>query len=125
LNEDGWPVVAPHRYAGETIGKYGKKDVAGVYRLVNHGKDISADIKPSVAITLESDGSITGASAGTWKLSDGNEATLTLDGVSYTGVFVRQWDESSQTETMAFTVLSEGGTAVWGSRVSDRKEQSN
>jgi arabinan endo-1,5-alpha-L-arabinosidase len=124
MNEDGWPVVAPHRYAGETIGKYGKKDVVGAYRLVNHGKEISADIKQSVAITLESDGSITGATTGTWKLSDGNKATVTLDGITYTGVFVRQWDEAAQTKTMAFTVLSEGGTAVWGSRVTD-KEQTN
>lgn len=125
LNEDGWPVVSPHRYAGETIGKYGKKDVIGAYRLVNHGKDISADIKPSVAITLESDGRITGASAGSWKLSDGSKAEVTLDGIAYTGVFVNQWDEAAQSETVAFTVVSESGTAVWGSRVSDRKEQAN
>lgn len=114
MNEDGWPLAAPQRYAGEKIGKYDKKDIAGAYMLVNHGKDITADPKTSVTVTLESGGGITGAATGTWELSGGNKAVMMLDGTEYKGVFVRQWDERAGRKTMSFTALSADGTAVWG-----------
>jgi arabinan endo-1,5-alpha-L-arabinosidase len=117
MNEDGWPVATPQRYAGETIGRYGKKEIAGSYMLVNHGKDITAEPKLAAAITLEGDGGIAGAATGSWKVADGNKATITLDGVEYQGVFIRQWDERAGRKTMAFTALSEDGTAVWGSGI--------
>jgi arabinan endo-1,5-alpha-L-arabinosidase len=121
MNRDDWPVAAPHRYAGETIGDYGKKEVAGSYMLVNHGKEISNEIKQSSAVTLEEDGAITGAVTGTWELTEGNAATITLDGVKHSGVFVRQWDVQAASKVMAFTVLSADGTAVWGSRMAENE----
>jgi arabinan endo-1,5-alpha-L-arabinosidase len=116
MNEDGWPVAAPHRYAGEKLAKYDKKQIAGSYMLVDHGREISNEIKPSSAITLEPDGSITGTVTGSWELTDGNQATVTVDGIAYSGVFIRQWDASAQRKVMAFTVLSADGTALWGTK---------
>lgn len=117
FNEDGWPVVAPHRYAGEVIGKYTDKEVQGTYKLINHGKDISAQIKQSVDITLNKDGTITGALVGKWKKTKDNNIEIELNQVIYKGHFVHQWDVEGKAEVMSFTALSEKGVAIWGSKV--------
>lgn len=119
FNADGWPVVAPHRYAGERIGTYGKREIAGDYQLIDHGQDISADPKRSVIVKLGADGRISGEHIGRWKLKDGHAAEIEIDGVSYTGVFVRQRDMAAGHKSMAFTVLSEDGTALWGSMLAE------
>ena len=66
INEDGWPVVAPHRYAGETIREYGKEEVVGAYKFINHGRDITGKVKESVVIRLEADGQVSGSLNGSW-----------------------------------------------------------
>lgn len=118
MNSEGWPVVAPHRYAGETIGDYTADQTAGAYKFVNHGKDITAEIVESELVQLTEDGKITGAVTGTWSLTGGHEAVLTIGGSTYNGVFLRQWDEGTQSWVMTFTAQSEQGVSVWGSHVS-------
>lgn len=116
MNEDGWPVVAPHRYAGEKISKVTASAIAGNYQFINHGKEITATIKPTVAIELKTDGSISGDVNGTWELVGDYYAHLTIGDVQYKGVFLRQWDESTQAYVMTFSALSGEGVAVWGSQ---------
>lgn len=116
INEDGWPVVAPHRYAGETIREYGKEEVVGAYKFINHGRDITGKVKESVVIRLEADGTVSGSLNGSWS-HEGYNLTITVEGVEYKGVFIRQWDDDQAVWLMAFTALSADGTAVWGSKV--------
>ncbi|MEK3877356.1 glycoside hydrolase family 43 protein [Paenibacillus sp. FSL M7-0420] len=122
MNEAGWPVVAPHRYGGEKIGKYTAKDVAGAYKLVNHGKEITAELAESQLVELNTDGTISGAATGTWTLSNDHMAKLTIEGAEYSGVFLREWNEAASSEVMTFTALSAEGVAVWGSHVSPEKK---
>lgn len=122
MNSDGWPVVAPHRYGGETIGKYTKKQVIGEYKYVNHNKEISADIVQSELIELSKQGKITGAITGTWKLSDDHTAELIIDGIKYKGVFLREWNEATGSQVMTFTAVSKEGISIWGSHVSPAKK---
>ena len=117
LNEDGWLVVAPHRYAGETIGSTSAALIAGDYKLINHGKSFNTTVNTSVVITLRADGSISGAVTGSWQQSGDYLATLVLGNTSYRGVFIRQWDDDQQLWVQAFTALSDDGVAVWGSKV--------
>ncbi len=117
LNADGWLVAAPHRYAGETLGAVAAGDVPGIFKLINHGKDISATVKTSTVITLNADGSVTGASTGTWQLMDEHNATITLGGTAYKGVFSRQWDEDNQVWTLCFSALANDNVSIWGTKV--------
>lgn len=117
FNDAGWPVVAPHRYAGERMETAIASRIPGTYKLINHGKDITATVKTSALITLTSDHKITGAVTGTWSLSGHHNATLKLGSTTYRGVFVRQWDDDNQRWVQAFTVLSANGIAAWGSQV--------
>lgn len=122
MNAEGWPVVAPHRYGGEKIGKYTAKEITGEYKVVNHGKEISADIVESQVARLNADGTITGALSGTWSLSDEHMAKLIIDGTEYNGVFLREWNEAAAASVMTFTALSGEGVALWGSHVSPEKK---
>lgn len=122
MNEAGWPVVAPHRYGGEKIGKYTAKEVAGAYKLVNHGKEITAELAESQIVELNTDGTISGSVTGTWALSNDHMAKLTIEGAEYSGVFLREWNEATSSEVMTFTALSAEGVAVWGSHVSPEKK---
>ncbi len=117
FNAQGWPVIAPQRFAGEVDPVFTPAQIPGRYKLLNHGKDISADLHLSTLVTLAADGTVTGDAAGAWSLEGGNLATLTLERIVYRGVFTRQWDDDSRVWVRAFTALSAGGAAVWGSEV--------
>lgn len=116
FNEEGWPVIAPYRYVGETLGSYTPEEIAGRYKLINHGREISPDTKESVLIRLKKNGEITGAIKGSYMLSGANTAVLNLNGQTFSGVFCKQYDDDGKKYVMAFTALdSKTGTAVWGS----------
>lgn len=125
FNEEGWPVVSPFRYAGEPDGKGGEEHIAGDYELVNHGKDISFEIKESAAVRLEPDGSVTGAVSGKWTADDGGRLRLTVDGDEYNGVWLRSWDSAAGKWTGTFTVLSEQGVSLWGAKRSGQAPPSS
>ncbi|ULT56095.1 family 43 glycosylhydrolase [Neobacillus drentensis] len=124
MNKDGWPVVAPYRYTGETLDKVNRQDLIGDYQFINQGKDYSAAINKSVYIRLNEDGTITGDVTGSWKKTSHNQAEITIDGnTTYNGVFVREWDPVSKSNVMTFTALSNEGISVWGSRLADKTDQ--
>ncbi|MDE6398596.1 MAG: glycoside hydrolase family 43 protein, partial [Clostridiales bacterium] len=91
FNEDGWPVMSPARYAGETTGRVTAAKAAGNYDVIIHSASKSADdIVNSVAYTLAAGGEIKSGSntAGSWQMSGNYYITLTLNGTTYKGVIV-------------------------------------
>jgi arabinan endo-1,5-alpha-L-arabinosidase len=122
INDDGWPVAAPLRYvplakSATTISAtVTSADAAGAYKMVNHGKDISATIKPSQAIRLESAGTVTGTASGTWTHKGNNNVALVIDGVTYSGVLSRQWNPNANAFAVTFTAQSKTGVSLWGIR---------
>lgn len=128
MNTQGWPVVAPYRYAGEasdklTVRPINKNDIAGEYKFINHGKEITSAIKESVSITLDKKGAITGDVSGEWKITGGNNAEITIDGVRYSGVFTYQWSPDDQKNVLTLSALSSKGEAIWGSRIVNRSDK--
>lgn len=119
MNEDGWPVTSPYRYAGETIAKVNREDLVGDYKFINHGKATTADITKPVNIHLNQDGTISGAMTGTWEKAGHYDAEITIDGNTYDGVFVRDWDPVSEAYVMTFTAVSNEGVTIWGSKYTD------
>lgn len=149
INADGWPVVAPHRWVPYTHVPYrdlpyrpgshpffqdrcrhkdycwnvetvSLAETPGDYKLVNHGKAISAAIEYSEVISLLPNGSVSGAQSGAWQRSWGNRITVELDGVGlFRGVMSRGWNETSQQFVLTFSAQSDEGVSIWGSRVID------
>ena len=116
MNEHGWPVVSPLRYSGGTEKAVASDAQAGLYKVLLHERDINTVEHVSTLATLNADGTVTGSHSGTWQCSDGQSITLTLDGVTYTGVMHTACDWEQGVWTTCFTALDETGAAVWGIR---------
>jgi len=116
MNEAGWPVVSPLRYAGETPQPVDVSLMGGAYKLLLHHKDINKVEHESVVVTLNADGTVNGAMNGSWSCEDGVNVTLTLDGVSYTGVMHTALDASQRTWVTCISALDESGAALWATR---------
>lgn len=114
MNKDGWPVAAPYRYAGEPDTHIPAAAASGAYKLIQHGKDITATIKTPKNIQLNNDGTISGEMTGTWTITDSSKARINLNGTNYGGVFLKEWDSAREKEGVTFSVLSGDGEAVWG-----------
>ncbi|PAF32821.1 LamG-like jellyroll fold domain-containing protein [Paenibacillus sp. 7516] len=125
MNSEGWPVVSPYRYAGMESDsvQVTEQSAAGSYKWVNHGKDITAEIKSSQIVQFAANGQVTGAVTGTWSLLEDNEVRITSNNVVYEGVFTQEWDAESQQNVLTFSALSSSGVAVWGSQMNAMKDQ--
>lgn len=126
LNEDGWPVTAVYEHLGSKISSsgYSSSDIVGTYDLVNHQLDATTQytgMLPIQTVQLNSDGSITGDYTGTWTQKSGSYlCTMVISGVTYKGVFFKQYDESaSHTETMTFSLIGANNKSIWGSKTSN------
>ena len=117
MTEDGWPVVLPTRYAGETVTKIKRADVAGDWQVVDLGKDITAEAALPETVRFDKNGRLSGALVGSWKLTGHDRAELTTAEGTLEGVFARGWDETTQEWTTTFSVLTDNGASLWGRQV--------
>lgn len=129
INEEGWLVAAPYRTCGETLSENGleRSAVVGEYDVILHRLDIdyaSKEVAVPETITLNEDGTITGAFGGTWELTE-NTPYITLDleaehdkeSDSYKGVLLEMTVDDLDVTTVVFTVLgSRNQLTMWGSR---------
>ena len=116
MNEEGWPVVSPLRYAGEMPEKVDASLMPGAYKLLLHQRDINKTEHESVTVTLNADGTVSGEHTGTWQCEDGTNITLTLDGLHYSGVMHTALDSSQRTWVTCISALDENGAALWATR---------
>lgn len=120
FNEAGWPVVMPYEYSGETWSTAGfaQDELAGTYELINHGSGTDGKITESAEITLNTDGTISGAASGTWAEDNlSAAATFRIGSTVYSGCFNPQFDETgTSNKVMAFTAAGSNNQTVWGIR---------
>lgn len=116
MNDQGWPVVSPVRYAGEdgTLKEGSAAD--GNYKLIFHERDINSKEHVSVFVSLNKDGTITGAKTGAWTLTDENSIQLTIGQKEYTARLATAWDQNAQSWVTVLTGLDQEGAALWGIR---------
>jgi len=93
----------------------------GAYQFINHGKDITAQIKTAQNVRLDAGGAVSGAVAGTWTHGGSNKLTLTLPsaGGTFKGVLSRQWNASANAFVVTFTGQSADGVSVFGVRTAN------
>lgn len=126
LNTDGWPVTAVYEYLGSDISTsgYSSSDIVGTYDFVKHGNNATTTytgMLTTYSISLNADGTISGSYQGTWSATSGTYyCTMVINGVTYKGVFFKQYDESSShTNTMTFSLIGNNNQAIWGSKTSN------
>jgi arabinan endo-1,5-alpha-L-arabinosidase len=123
INEDGWPVVAPLRYAPLSksalplVADVTTAEAAGSYQFINHGKDISAAIRTAQNVRLEAGGAVSGAVTGTWTHRGANKVQLVLaTGGTFNGLLSRQYNANAKRFVVTFSAQSADGVSVWGVR---------
>jgi arabinan endo-1,5-alpha-L-arabinosidase len=126
MNEDNWPVVAPYRYSGEELSEMNRENLIGEYQFINHGLSISGetkDIIKATTIALNDDGTISGSASGEWTLGSDYYATLKIDGHTYKGVFINQWNSITESKGITFTALSDQGESIWGIKTIEHTDE--
>jgi len=95
---------------------YETADIVGTYEYINHENDTSSEIHNYSSITLNVDGTVSGAAGGTWsQAKDSSAAELILDGHRYNGYFIAAQDENGQ-KVMSFTAVGSNNQTVWGAK---------
>lgn len=115
FNKEGWPVLAPNRYAGESLGVVTAEQVAGTYDVVLHTDGTTANYAKSVSCTFAADGTVSGGMTGTWSLGEeGYYITMTLGGVTYSGVVAPQYKSyGTKGAIFSITATSDTGRPIW------------
>jgi len=121
FNRDGWPLITPFRYAGESLTRVTLDDVVGTYTWVDQGAGIqeapmrgrliSLNGDFSVSL-LNNDGTVYRANAGTFLIVSGVNVELEIDGTRSYGFFMPQWDTRNNRQTMTFSTLTAGSRAA-------------
>lgn len=126
VNEDGWLVAAPFEFNGETLTDdsikagcaYTDEELAGTYEVLLHQYNLDASAQECAlpqSITLTDKGTVTGDLKGSWSRTEGTGyVKLTVGGVVYKGVVMRQTVDGSTAQAIAFSAASSKGTALWG-----------
>lgn len=124
LNDEGWLMAAPFEFDGETItdaaiaskASIADVDIAGDYQFMRHqyGQNTKAKaFETPVNITLNADGTITGAEKGAWKRTAGTDYIhLTINDVVYRGVLVKQTIDYTNIPAIAISALSSSSGSV-------------
>lgn len=126
-NEDGWIVAAPYEFSGETQTQdsiahgetYTNAQILGTYEFIVHKyrqNTKSKEFATPVNITLNADGTVTGAYTGTWSRTAGTDyVTISLKNVlnsgasnitSFKGVMTRQSIDFTDLKALCFTGVS-------------------
>ena len=136
LNDEGWIMAAPFEFDGETItnndiatkASIADSEIAGDYQFMRHeyGQDTeNKAYETPVNIRLNADGTITGAEKGTWERTAGTDYIhLTINGVVYRGVLVRQTIDYTNIPAIAIAALSSssGSTTLGQKRYTKQQE---
>jgi arabinan endo-1,5-alpha-L-arabinosidase len=112
---DGWLAVSPFRYDGADVKTFKEEELAGTWKVIDHEHDVNTKAHISKTVQFLLDGQIKGELEGSWSLGeDGTSALIALDGMEYSGVFLRRWDSDNLMWVQALTAISGEGTALWG-----------
>jgi arabinan endo-1,5-alpha-L-arabinosidase len=118
LNSDGWPVLAPNRYAGEKLGRVDAADVAGSYDLVVHTTGNTQTFAESSVYSFEADGGIkqNSGTVGSWELMGDYYLRVTINGTAYNGVIAPQWNNDLSRAGLSVTATANSGVSLWANK---------
>ena len=125
LNEDGWLCAAPFEFDGETDTdatlaagcRYTKDELVGTYDVLIHKYRMDyehfEEVTP-IQLTLNANGTVSGALSGSWTLTDGTAyITLTAGSVTYKGVVVQQQVDGYKLKAIGITATAASGVSLW------------
>lgn len=122
--EDGWPVVSPERYAGETEQKIIESNIIGNWEQIVLNR-YDEGIQGSQELQLLANGKIKGSNNKShWELIGKNILKLKIyepgvapkDYWNYTVKVIPGWDWENWNGTLVFSGMNQEGTVIWGKK---------
>ena len=117
---DGWPIVNPLSYSGETEQPVSPVDVAGAYDIILFEDNPESTITGSTVLEMKVSGKFTLLTKdsgekirGTWGLSGSNTIRFAAAEWSAECVVIPSWDRTADSAAMVLTGLDSRGRCVW------------
>ena len=107
FNSDGWIVVNPNRYAGEKIMPVSREELLSVSDGKFEMVVFTQGAQPVSAqrVSLNEDGTITGAYTGVWKIMENGDFSVIADGEEYRGKAMPSWHDTQKLSGITVTAM--------------------
>lgn len=117
---DGWPVLNPSRYAGETVQDFKPEYIPGTYEIIKLKPTIPQGIHKSTTWQFNDDGTLScGCVQGHWDFIDSTTISISYGNKIETCKMSVIWDWDLWKPTIAFTGKDQMGICIWGKRIED------
>ncbi|MFV8361686.1 arabinan endo-1,5-alpha-L-arabinosidase [Flavobacterium sp. LS1P3] len=113
--EDGWPVVAPERYAGVPKTTVTEASFIGTWEQITMNYQYKV-IQKSATIYLTADKKVSGGATGSWSYDSTNK-TLTVNGVKCKVSDAWDWERATRKVTITYSGFTTAGAPVWGKKI--------
>jgi arabinan endo-1,5-alpha-L-arabinosidase len=113
--QDGWPVVAPERFAGVPDVKVTEEDIEGHWEEITLGYQY-ATMQTSYDVVFKPDHTLGGSLSGNWSFDPASQV-LTVNGNQYIVDAAWNWEASPRTTTFTYAGLDSSGRSVWGKKL--------
>lgn len=113
--EDGWPVVAPERYAAVPKTEISDASFIGTWEQITMKYQYQT-IQKSSTLTLSSDKKVSGSVSGTWSFNSSTKI-LTINNTKYNVDDAWDWESSPRKVTITYSGFTIAGEPVWGKKI--------
>ncbi|WKL45507.1 arabinan endo-1,5-alpha-L-arabinosidase [Flavobacterium sp. ZE23DGlu08] len=113
--EDGWPVIAPERYAGVPKTAITETSFIGSWEQITMNYQYKT-IQKSVTIFLTADKKVSGGVTGTWSY-DSTKEVLTVNGNQCKVSDAWDWEAIPRKVTLTYSGFTTGGQPVWAKKI--------
>lgn len=115
--KDGWPVLNPMVYAGETEADFTTEDIEGTYERIKLLKTLPQGILTSTYMTLHPNNKMSMSSIkGEWRLLDSKTIEISYSSFKEELIVNPAWDHDNSKETITLTGKDNKGICVWGKK---------
>ena len=136
FTSDGWPVLCPEIYAGETEEALSEEELYGFYERIDFFAAYPQGISTALPMRLSKtrfgtpDEDAWGGSyehgclIGKWEALRDKKSRLVISGGSHTeeAVICRMWDRERECETIGISGINEDGIAFWAKKIQEAQE---
>ncbi|MCU7549797.1 arabinan endo-1,5-alpha-L-arabinosidase [Chitinophagaceae bacterium LB-8] len=113
--EDGWPVIAPERYAGVPKTTIKEEYIPGTWEQITMQYQYKV-IQQPITMLLTIDKKVSGGVTGTWSL-DTTKGILTINNIKYNLSNAWNWESVPRKVTVTYSGLTLTGRPIWAKKV--------
>lgn len=115
--DNGWPVVAPERYANVPEYEITEEDLVGTWEEIRLGYQYQT-MQTSYTVMLHEDNSLGGELDGSWSF-DETSNILTINDTEFIVDNAWDWEASPRKTAITYAGLTSGGQSIWGKKIAE------